>query len=285
MLRQLLVGGAVSVCNIAIHALVMASVVHLATRMAAARHMVDQSVRLAVVIIAAAPIATVPVLMIAHFLEVMVWSLAYAIVGAAPAGADPVYFAFVNYTTLGYGDVTLLTFKVVRLITAAPIALKSWKTLKVILLYLGFGIAVPKHIRAWMRSRDRRHIELECNRTELDFRQNLEGEMKQTKMLLTIFLAALLSSSATGVFAGNWATNHPRREQVKDRLQNQNRRINNEVRNGEINKGQAQQLHQDDRAIRQEERTMSSMNNGHITRTEQRALNQQENAVSRQIGH
>jgi hypothetical protein len=33
-------------------------------------------------------------------------SLAYAIVGAAPAGADPVYFAFVNYTTLGYGDVT-----------------------------------------------------------------------------------------------------------------------------------------------------------------------------------
>jgi Ion channel len=42
----------------------------------------------------------------AHFSEVMVWSLAYAIVGAAPAGADPVYFAFVNYTTLGYGDVT-----------------------------------------------------------------------------------------------------------------------------------------------------------------------------------
>jgi len=43
--------------------------------------------------------------MVAHFSEVMVWSLAYAIVGAAPAGADPVYFAFVNYTTLGYGDV------------------------------------------------------------------------------------------------------------------------------------------------------------------------------------
>ena len=64
-----------------------------------------QSLRL-VVIVAAASIATVPVLMVAHFSEVMVWSLAYAIVGAAPAGADPVYFAFVNYTTLGYGDVT-----------------------------------------------------------------------------------------------------------------------------------------------------------------------------------
>jgi ion channel len=38
-------------------------------------------------------------------LEVLVWALAYAIVDAAPAGADLVYFALVNYTTLGYGDV------------------------------------------------------------------------------------------------------------------------------------------------------------------------------------
>jgi hypothetical protein len=56
--------------------------------------------------IATVSIATVPVLMAAHFSEVLVWSLAYAIVGAAPAGADPLYFAFVNYTTLGYGDVS-----------------------------------------------------------------------------------------------------------------------------------------------------------------------------------
>ena len=39
-------------------------------------------------------------------LEVLVWALAYAIVDAAPAGADLVYFALANYTTLGYGDVT-----------------------------------------------------------------------------------------------------------------------------------------------------------------------------------
>jgi hypothetical protein len=50
-------------------------------------------------------IATVAVLMMAHTSEVMVWSLAYAVVDAAPAGADLTYFAFVNYTTLGYGDV------------------------------------------------------------------------------------------------------------------------------------------------------------------------------------
>jgi hypothetical protein len=50
-------------------------------------------------------IATVSVLMIAHASEVFVWALAYALVNAAPSSADLVYFAFVNYTTLGYGDI------------------------------------------------------------------------------------------------------------------------------------------------------------------------------------
>ena len=40
------------------------------------------------------------------FFEVLVWSLAYAVVDAAPKGTDLTYFSFVNYTTLGYGDVT-----------------------------------------------------------------------------------------------------------------------------------------------------------------------------------
>jgi len=50
-------------------------------------------------------IPTVSVLIITHTIEVFVWALAYWIVEAAPVGANLVYFAFVNYTTLGYGDV------------------------------------------------------------------------------------------------------------------------------------------------------------------------------------
>ena len=50
-------------------------------------------------------IITGSVLMIAHASEVFVWALAYAIVNAAPSGTDLAYFAFVNYTTLGYGDI------------------------------------------------------------------------------------------------------------------------------------------------------------------------------------
>ena len=45
-------------------------------------------------------------LIVAHTLEVLVWALAYSIVGAGPHGSDLLDFAFVNFTTLGYGDVT-----------------------------------------------------------------------------------------------------------------------------------------------------------------------------------
>jgi ion channel len=100
MLRQFLVSIAVSVCNIAIHAIVMAALLRV-VRVADARATSRPSLRLVAVMI-----ATVSVFMAAHIAEVMVWSLTYRMVGAAPPGTDFVYFAFVNYTTLGYGDVT-----------------------------------------------------------------------------------------------------------------------------------------------------------------------------------
>ena len=53
-------------------------------------------------------VATVSVLMAAHVCEVIVWSLAYGLVDAVPVGTNLLYFAFVNYTTLGYGDVVPL---------------------------------------------------------------------------------------------------------------------------------------------------------------------------------
>jgi hypothetical protein len=100
MLRQFLVSIAVSVGNIAIHAIVMAAVLWVA-HIADERTTSRQSLRLVAVMI-----ATVSVLMAAHIAEVVVWSFAYLMVGLAPPGTDLIYFAFVNYTTLGYGDVT-----------------------------------------------------------------------------------------------------------------------------------------------------------------------------------
>ena len=99
MLRQFLFGGAVSAVNIGLHALVMMLVVRVAEAVSARSRSRSPAHLITVMI------PTVLVLMVTHTLEVIVWAASYWLVDAAPEGADRVYFAFVNYTTLGYGDV------------------------------------------------------------------------------------------------------------------------------------------------------------------------------------
>ncbi|WLI91772.1 hypothetical protein Q4S45_08470 [Massilia sp. R2A-15] len=95
-----------------------------------------------------------------------------------------------------------------------------------------------------------------------------------------------MASVAGSAFAAEtkWEKHHPRRDQVNDRLANQNKRIRAEVKEGDLTKAQAAGLRRKDRQIRQEERAMASQNGGHITKLEQKTLNQQENAVSKEIG-
>ena len=110
----------------------------------------------------------------------------------------------------------------------------------------------------------------------------MRGLLKTTAFVLSF---AVLGSTVSAAFAETqWERNHARRDQVNDRLANQNHRINHELKEGEITKQQARQLHREDHGIRQEERDMAKMNGGHITKGEQKVLNQQENGVSRQIG-
>jgi len=111
--------------------------------------------------------------------------------------------------------------------------------------------------------------------------------LKPIRTALTVAALALsLGALASTAMADEtqWQKDHPRRTEVNNRLANQNKRINNEVKSGQITKQQAQKLHAQDHAIRQEERTMASHDNGHITKADQKALNQQENAVSKEIG-
>jgi hypothetical protein len=124
MLRQLLVGGAISACNIGIHALVMTLVVR-AAHIVAYKRTTKPSTRLAGVMI-----VTILVLMVAHTSEVMVWALAYSMVNAVAPEVNPVYFAFVNYTTLGYGDVVPLPgWQLIGPITAMNgVLLFGWST-------------------------------------------------------------------------------------------------------------------------------------------------------------
>jgi hypothetical protein len=97
---EVLVGFAVSLTAIAIHSVMMAVLVWTAHRTSHLTRAAHARLRLIVLMW-----ATVTVLMFAHLSEVLVWGLVYELLGAVPHGTDSFYFAFVNYTTLGYGDI------------------------------------------------------------------------------------------------------------------------------------------------------------------------------------
>lgn len=104
-------------------------------------------------------------------------------------------------------------------------------------------------------------------------------------------LALLAAVTAAGVFSTEalaetaWQKHHPARVHDNHRIANQNHRITQEAREGEMTHQQAHALRADDRKIRQEERDMASQDKGgHLTRADQHALTRQLNENSKDIG-
>ncbi len=109
--------------------------------------------------------------------------------------------------------------------------------------------------------------------------------MKHSTRIVTLALAALLAGiSVSAVADSAFERNHPRRDQVNDRLATQNHRITQQVREGELNRRQARHLRRGDRRVRKEERRFARHHHGIISRAEQGRLNRQENHLSRRIG-
>ena len=106
---------------------------------------------------------------------------------------------------------------------------------------------------------------------------------QQTKFAAAVFTLAMLASSGAGAQETQWQKDHPRRDQVNGRLNNQNRRIQEGEKSGKLSPGEAQQLHREDHHIRQEERHMAAKDGGHLTKRDQNKLNRQENRASKQI--
>lgn len=99
MFDQFLIGGLASLANIVVHALTTTVVVYFA-------HSANTTLKsVSNVVLTGIMSVTAAILMVAHVCEVMVWALTYWLVDVAPPETNRVYFAFVNYTTLGYGDV------------------------------------------------------------------------------------------------------------------------------------------------------------------------------------
>lgn len=100
MLTQFLVGGGVTALTLVFHALALAVAVVAVHRFVAWARRWRRLARLLAALVLAGSI-----LMTAHMAEVAIWAGVYWLL-EVPVRSDAwLYFAFVNYTTLGYGDV------------------------------------------------------------------------------------------------------------------------------------------------------------------------------------
>ncbi|MGH8199172.1 MAG: hypothetical protein ACREVO_02195 [Steroidobacteraceae bacterium] len=109
---------------------------------------------------------------------------------------------------------------------------------------------------------------------------------KSFRNALTVVGAAvsLACLTAPAMAQNAWQANHPRRAQVNARLVNQDARIDQEVRTGQLGTRQAARLHAADQRIRAHEQQMAAMHGGHITKGEQARLDADEDRVSHRIG-
>jgi hypothetical protein len=104
---------------------------------------------------------------------------------------------------------------------------------------------------------------------------------------MAISLAApaawVLAENPGNPTGGQFAQNHPRRNQVNKRVKNQRARINQGVKSGKLTQQQANQLKANDRAIKVQEHADVKANGGSLTPAEQHQFNQEENANSKMI--
>src|SRR5579872_4399091 len=115
------------------------------------------------------------------------------------------------------------------------------------------------------------------------------------KIIVQMMLAALLllgpaamahaggKGNPTGAPGSKFAQQHPRRNEVNKRVENQRERVNQGEKSGKLTPQQAGQLKANDRAIKQQEHAEVKANGGHLTKPEQKQLNQEENANSKLI--
>lgn len=105
------------------------------------------------------------------------------------------------------------------------------------------------------------------------------------KSTLLAFASLLAIGTAAPAFAESaWDRNHPRRDQVNDRIGHQERRITQERREGELSHGQVRAMREQLRGVRGEERADARLHGSHISRFQQAQLNRDLNATSREIG-
>ncbi len=105
--------------------------------------------------------------------------------------------------------------------------------------------------------------------------------MKST-LKMTLFGAALAIASLP-VVAQSTSSTPVTGESIQDRKENQQDRIANGVKSGELTAGETSNLEKKESSINQEERDMRKLDNGKLTAADKATINQQQNKLSNQI--
>jgi hypothetical protein len=104
---------------------------------------------------------------------------------------------------------------------------------------------------------------------------------KSTFTVIGLVIGAALASGSA--MAQTDVPGHPRVNEVNNRLENQQDRINNGLKNGTMTQGQAARDETHDANIARRESVDEAKHGGHLTKQEQRNLNRSENRNSRKI--
>jgi hypothetical protein len=104
--------------------------------------------------------------------------------------------------------------------------------------------------------------------------------MKIAKIILQS--AALIALAMPAAFAQQAAPNYDQ-PNINQRKENQQDRIANGVKSGELTAGETRNLETKEAALNREEHGMRAADDGHLTAGDRATLNHQQNNLSRQI--
>jgi len=101
--------------------------------------------------------------------------------------------------------------------------------------------------------------------------------------LMFVGAASAQQDNTTGAGAGKVDPGHPRVNQVNKREQNQQNRIANGVKSGQLTPGETRRLERGEQRLQNNEKKDMAKDNGHLTKQDQRHLNREANHMSKRI--
>ena len=101
--------------------------------------------------------------------------------------------------------------------------------------------------------------------------------------LMFVGAAAAQQDNTSGAGAGKVDPGHPRVNQVNKREQNQQNRIANGVKSGQLTPGETRRLERGEQRLQNNEKKDMAKDNGHLTRQDQQKLDREANHMSKRI--